>query len=219
MGWEPTGKSNPTNHMYPGRRRCFYLAVLKSGIRSATPRSVGQGGSSGTTGEQRRADAKFVPGFQIEADFWNSVSARLARSKRSLPTAKIVTVHFRLRGPARPLLTAHEMDGAALARHDLQRQGAWPWPVLAGAEIRPHPQGAARAASGADPCLCSDPRRARCARRRDLVDSLPGRREFQAGERFRRHRDHEHPALGKHRQHSCVPRERRTCRRRFASIS
>ena len=29
--WEPTKNSNPTNHMPPGRRRCFYLAVLKSG--------------------------------------------------------------------------------------------------------------------------------------------------------------------------------------------
>jgi len=62
--WEPTKNSNPTNHMHLGRRRCFYLAVLKSGIRSATPRSVGQSVSSGKTGERRRADAKFVPGFQ-----------------------------------------------------------------------------------------------------------------------------------------------------------
>jgi hypothetical protein len=33
--WEPTENSNPTNDMHPGRRRCFYLAVLKSGNRAS----------------------------------------------------------------------------------------------------------------------------------------------------------------------------------------
>ena len=72
-----------------------------------------------------------------------------------------------------------------------------------GAAIRAHPQGAARPAGGADPRLCPHPRRAGCAGRRDLLDPVPGRRELPAGQDFRRHRDHEHPALGKHRQHSC----------------
>ena len=26
---EPTEKANPTNHMHPGRRRCFYLAAAR----------------------------------------------------------------------------------------------------------------------------------------------------------------------------------------------
>ena len=56
-------------------------------------------------------------------------------------------------------------------------------------------------AGGADPRLCPHPSRARRARRRDLVDTVSGRRQFPAGEGFRRHRDHEHPALGKYRQH------------------
>jgi len=34
-GREPTKNSNPTNHMHLGRRRCFYLAVLKSGNRAS----------------------------------------------------------------------------------------------------------------------------------------------------------------------------------------
>lgn len=33
--WEPTKNSNPTKHMHLGRRRCFYLAVLKSGNRAS----------------------------------------------------------------------------------------------------------------------------------------------------------------------------------------
>ena len=80
-------------------------------------------------------------------------------------------------------------------------------------------QGAAGPAGGADPRLCPHPRRARCAGRRDLVDPVSGRRQFPAGEGFRRHRDHEHPALGKHRQHSRDVDDRRTRRRRSASIS
>ena len=45
----------------------------------------------------------------------------------------------RRREPARPLLAAHEMDRAALARHDLQRQGTRPRHGVAGAEIRDSP--------------------------------------------------------------------------------
>ena len=59
---------------------------VKSGIRSATPRSVGQAVSSGKTRERRQADAKFVPGFQTGADFWIPATAHRARSKRSPPT-------------------------------------------------------------------------------------------------------------------------------------
>jgi len=92
--WEPTKNSNPINQMHPGRRRCFYLVVLKSGVRSASPRSVGQAVSSGKTGERRRADAKFVPGFQTEADFWNSVPAHCARAKRSPPILRVLSGQF-----------------------------------------------------------------------------------------------------------------------------
>ena len=105
------------------------------------------------------------------------------------------------------------------ARDDLQRQGARPRHGVAGAAICDDAQGAARPAGGADPRLCPHPPRARCAGRRDLVDPVSGRRQFPAGEGFRRHRDHEHPALGKHRQHSRDLTHRRTRRRRSASIS
>src|SRR5216683_2228603 len=37
-GREPTAKSNPTNHMHPGRRRCFYLAVYWSCVASIRSR-------------------------------------------------------------------------------------------------------------------------------------------------------------------------------------
>ena len=63
------------------------------------------------------------------------------------------------REPARPLLAADEMDGAAGARHDLQRQDARPRPRRPGAALRAQPQGAARAAGGADPRLYPHPRR------------------------------------------------------------
>ena len=43
-------------------------------------------------------------------------------------------------------------------------------------------QGASWPAGGADPRLCPHPRRAGCAGCRDLVDSVPGRRQFPAGE-------------------------------------
>ncbi len=75
-------------------------------------------------------------------------------------------------------------------------------PGLAGAEICAYPQGAAGPAGGADPRLHSHPRRAGCAGRGDLLGAFPGRYEFQTREKVRRHRDHEHSALGKHRQHS-----------------
>ena len=81
----------------------------------------------------------------------------------------------RRREPARSLFAAHEMDGAGLARHDLQRQGARAWHGLAGAEIRADPQGAARPAGVADPRLCPHPRRAGRAGRGDLLDPVPGR--------------------------------------------
>jgi choline dehydrogenase len=63
------------------------------------------------------------------------------------------------REPARPLLAAHEMDGASGARHDLQRQDARPRPRRPGAALRAQPQGAARPAGGADPRLYPHPRR------------------------------------------------------------
>ena len=88
-------------------------------------------------------------------------------------------------------------------RHDLQRQDARSWHGVAGAALCADAQGAARPAGVADPRLCPHPRRARCAGCRDLLDAVPGRREFPAREAVRRHRDHEHPALGKHRQHPC----------------
>ena len=43
------------------------------------------------------------------------------------------------REPARPLFAAHEVVGAGLARHDLQRQGARPGPGRAGAALRADP--------------------------------------------------------------------------------
>ena len=79
-------------------------------------------------------------------------------------------------------------------------KGARPRPRLAGAEIRPDQQGAARPAGVANPSLCSHSGRAGRAGRGDLLDPVPRRRELQAGEELRRHRDHEHPAFGKHRQ-------------------
>ena len=66
------------------------------------------------------------------------------------------------------------------------------------------PQGAARPPGGANSCLCPHPDRARRAGRRDFVDTVFGRREYAACEEFRRHRDHEHSAFRKHRQHPCV---------------
>ncbi len=74
---------------------------------------------------------------------------------------------------------------------------------LAGAALRADAKRLARAAGGADPRLYPHPPRARCAGRGDLMDPVSGRREHAARQDLRRHRDHEHPALGKHRQHSC----------------
>ena len=46
-----------------------------------------------------------------------------------------------------------------------------------------------------------------------MTDELP------AGQAFRRHRDHEHPALGEHRQHPCDLEVAAHSRRRSASTS
>ena len=105
------------------------------------------------------------------------------------------------RKPARPLFAAHEMGGAARAADDLQHQNPRSWYGTAGASLCDDAEGAAGPAGGANPRLCPHPPRARSARCRDLVDPVSGRRQFPAGEGFRRHRDHEHPALGKHRQY------------------
>jgi choline dehydrogenase-like flavoprotein len=40
-----------------------------------------------------------------------------------------------------------------------------------------------------------------CAGRGDRLDPVPGRCQLHPGEAVRRHRDHQHPALGEHRQH------------------
>ncbi len=86
---------------------------------------------------------------------------------------------------------------------DLQRNRARPWHGLACAELRAYQQGSARSAGIANPSVCSDPGRAGCAGCGDFLDSVPGRSEFQTCEKIRHHRDHEHPAFGKHRQYSC----------------
>ncbi len=80
-------------------------------------------------------------------------------------------------------------------------------------------QGTARPAGGADTRVYSHAARAGCAGRGDLLGAVLHDQRFPACEEFRRHRDHEHPALGEHRQHPCDVEVAEHSRRRSASIS
>jgi hypothetical protein len=81
-GRGPTGKSNPTKHMHPDRRRCFYLAVHKSGNRAplgqSDKRAVRgkQGSDEGLTRNLHRA-SKQRPIFGIRCR--RTVHVRSAR--------------------------------------------------------------------------------------------------------------------------------------------
>ena len=63
-------------------------------------------------------------------------------------------------------------------------------------------KGLLQSAGLADPRLCAHPAGPGCCRCGDLVDSVSVDAEFQAGEGFRYHRDHQHLALREHREHS-----------------
>ena len=91
--------------------------------------------------------------------------------------------------------------GAGVARHDLQRQDARAWEGEAGTDICAYPQRSAWAAGGADTRVYSHTARPGCAGCRDLLGAVLHDQRLPVGEELRHHRDHEHPALGEHRQH------------------
>ena len=125
----------PAEPDHPGQRADRMPAARRQALR----RRALHRATASSARPARAAKSSSAPARSTRRSFW-SCPASASRSvlqgarHRGAPRAQ-----GRRREPARSLLAADEMDGAAVARHDLQRQGARPRHGAAGAAIRARP--------------------------------------------------------------------------------